>query len=88
MANTDTKIETRRLIDFLLKMKRVSRKLTKRIPKLCYMVQTETRPPAFLIFVNDTKLVTKEFSSFFERSIRRDFMLLGSPLRLAYRRKK
>ncbi len=88
MANTDTKIETRRLNDFLLKMKRVSRKLTKRIPKLCYMVQTETRPPAFLIFVNDTKLVTKEFSSFFERSIRRDFMLLGSPLRLAYRRKK
>lgn len=88
MANTDTKIDTHRLNEFLSKMKRSSRKVTKKIPKLFYMVQTQTRPPAFLIFVNDTKLVTKEFSSFFERSIRRDFMFLGSPLRLAYRRKK
>jgi len=87
-SNSERRVKTRQLNEFLKFFKRQSAKLTKRLPKLYYIVQASVKPPTFVVFVNDTELVKKEFTSFLERSLREKFFFLGSPIRITYRRKR
>ena len=52
------------------------------------MVQTDIKPPTFLIFINNLKLATEEFTNFIEGILRRNYVFLGTPIRIKYRRKR
>ncbi|MBL7069162.1 MAG: ribosome biogenesis GTPase Der [Candidatus Omnitrophica bacterium] len=88
VENSRRAIKTKELNDFLMLVKRQSARITKRVPKLYYIVQASVKPPTFVVFVNDIKLVKKGFTSFLERVLRERFFFLGSPVRIAYRRKR
>jgi len=88
MANSDQKIETNMLNKFLTQLKQSSYFGGKRKPKPYYMVQSSTRPPTFLIFVNNPKLVTSECTNFIESILRKKFFFFGTPLKVKYRRKR
>jgi len=81
-------LDTQELNQFLSDIKRFSGRITKRAPKMDYMVQTGVKPPEFLIFVDHTKLVTDDFTNFLESGMRRKFGFHGTPLKFDFRRKK
>jgi GTP-binding protein len=56
--------------------------------KCSYIIQTGVRPPAFLLFVNDTKLISEEHHNFIENSLRKNFSFFGTPIRLTFRGQK
>lgn len=87
IANTDQKIEAKELNKFLLDVRRLSIQITRKRPKPYYMIQTSTRPPAFLLFVNNTKLISEDYTNFIEGMLRRRYFFFGTPVRIEYRRK-
>lgn len=56
-----------------------------RTVKLYYITQAGLRPPKFLIFVNDKKLVKPSYAKFIERHLRRSFDWTGTPVNLEFR---
>ncbi len=50
--------------------------------KLFYAVQNKVKPPTFLLFVNDTKLVHFSYLRFIENTIREAFGFEGTPIRI------
>jgi GTP-binding protein len=46
-----------------------------------YATQPETRPPHFVLFVNDPRLWTDEYRRYLERRVRDAFGLRGTPVR-------
>jgi GTP-binding protein len=56
--------------------------------KIFYVVQTGTRPPQFLFFVNDKKLVTADFEKFLSAKIRRAEAYEGWPMRFLWQGKR
>ena len=55
--------------------------------KLMYVTQTGTKPPVFTFFCNFPELVDDNFERFLENRIRERFDLVGTPIRLRFRRK-
>jgi len=53
-----------------------------------YATQPNTRPPAFVLFVNDPRLVTVEYQRYLERRFRKTFDLAGTPVRWILRRRR
>ena len=49
--------------------------------------QAATRPPSFVLFVNDVKLFGDDYKLFMERQIRENVGYPGTPLRLFWRGK-
>lgn len=89
MGNSKRYIETKELNKFLGNLRRSSGKVTtKKIPKIYYIVQTSIRPPKFLIFVNDPKLITGTFKNFIENLLRREYNFHGTPISINCRRKQ
>lgn len=85
VANASQTIETKELNAFLSSVKRLSYKRGGKTPRLYYMVQTSARPPAFLIFVNNPRLITKDYTKFIEGMLRKGYNFFGTPIRINYR---
>jgi GTP-binding protein len=56
--------------------------------KVYYTTQVSFGPPTFVLFVNDGKLMTKNYETYLERKIREAFGFAGTPLRIITRAKK
>ena len=53
--------------------------------KLFYITQASTRPPTFIVFVNDAELFHFSYKRYLENCIRENFGLAGTPIRLITR---
>lgn len=56
--------------------------------KIYYMTQVSVKPPTFVIFVNDKKLMHFSYTRYIENKIREAFGFAGTPLRFIVREKK
>ena len=56
--------------------------------KIFYMTQVSVKPPAFVIFVNDKKLMHFSYTRYIENKIREAFGFAGTPLKFIIREKK
>ncbi|MBX3118494.1 MAG: ribosome biogenesis GTPase Der [Fimbriimonadaceae bacterium] len=72
-----------RLVQDAIFEKPLSRK--GRALKIYYCTQVTTRPPTFVLFVNDPELVHFSYLRYIENRIRREFPMFGSPIRLKVR---
>ncbi len=52
--------------------------------KLLYGTQTDTRPPRLRVFVNDARLVTRDYGYWVENELRRRFELEGVPVSIDF----
>ncbi len=55
--------------------------------KVYYMTQTGVRPPAFVVFVNDIKLMHYSYMRYIENHLRKSFGFEGTPIRFMLRMK-
>ena len=56
--------------------------------KLFYITQVSVKPPTFVIFVNDRKLMHFSYTRYIENKIREAFGFTGTPLRFIIRERK
>lgn len=56
--------------------------------RIYYATQVSTKPPTFVIFVNDASLVHFSYERYLENYFRKAFGLIGTPLRLYFRNRK
>ncbi len=54
--------------------------------KLKYITQLKEKPPAFLIFVNDPKIVDNAYKRYLDKSFRAEFDLTGTPVNFFFRK--
>ena len=55
--------------------------------KLFYMTQASTKPPTFVVFVNDKKLFHFSYERYLVNQLRKEFGLTGTPVRIICREK-
>jgi GTP-binding protein len=55
--------------------------------RVYYITQPQTRPPTFVLFVNDPKRMPDAYRRYLEGAIRSAFDLTGVPVRLVLRRR-
>ncbi len=55
--------------------------------KIFYMTQASTKPPTFVVFVNDKKLFHFSYERYLVNQIRKEFTLTGTPVRIIVREK-
>ena len=55
--------------------------------KIYYMTQATTKPPTFVVFVNDKKLFHFSYERYLVNQIRKEFGLTGTPVRMICREK-
>ena len=53
--------------------------------KIYYMTQASTKPPTFVVFVNDKKLFHFSYERYLVNQIRKEFTLTGTPVRMIVR---
>lgn len=56
--------------------------------KIYYMTQASTKPPTFVVFVNDKKLFHFSYERYLVNQIRKEFGLTGTPVRMMVRERK
>lgn len=56
--------------------------------KIYYMTQVSVKPPTFVIFVNDKKLMHFSYTRYIENKIREAFGFVGTPLKFIVREKR
>ena len=56
--------------------------------RIYYMTQASTKPPTFIVFVNDKKLFHFSYERYFVNQIRKEFTLTGTPVRMIVRERK
>jgi GTP-binding protein len=56
--------------------------------KFSYMTQVSTKPPTFVIFVNDPSYVHFSYLRYLENQFRKAFDFTGSPIKLILRKKE
>ncbi|MCI9087021.1 MAG: ribosome biogenesis GTPase Der [Clostridia bacterium] len=56
--------------------------------KIFYMTQATTKPPTFVVFVNDKQLFHFSYERYLVNQIRKEFGLTGTPIRMIAREKK
>lgn len=56
--------------------------------KLYYITQASTKPPTFIVFVNDCELAHFSYMRYIENQIRESFGLTGTPVRIIVRERK
>ena len=56
--------------------------------RIFYATQTGTVPPTFVLFVNDTKLISDNYLRYLENNIRKAFNFEGTPIRITLKCKK
>ena len=55
--------------------------------KILYATQPSTKPPVFVIFVNDAELMHFSYKRYLENSLRKAFGLDGTPIKVIVRSK-
>ncbi len=55
--------------------------------KIYYMTQVKTRPPTFVVFVNDKKLMHFSYLRYLENHLRKQFNFLGTPIKMITRQR-
>ena len=55
--------------------------------KVFYMTQAQTKPPTFVVFVNDKKLFHFSYERYLVNQIRKEFGRIGTPIRMIAREK-
>ena len=55
--------------------------------KIYYMTQGSTKPPTFVVFVNDKKLFHFSYERYLVNQLRKEFVLTGTPIRIIVREK-
>ena len=56
--------------------------------RIYYMTQSSTKPPTFIVFVNDKKLFHFSYERYLVNQIRKEFTLTGTPVRMIVRERK
>lgn len=56
--------------------------------KIFYMTQASTKPPTFVVFVNDKKLFHFSYERYLINQLRKEFVLTGTPIRMIVREKR
>ena len=56
-------------------------------PRIYYATQAAIRPPTFIFFCNDGRLIGDDYRRYLERSLRGSIDLEGTPVRLFFRGK-
>lgn len=56
--------------------------------KIFYMTQASTKPPTFVVFVNDKQLFHFSYERYLINQLRKEFVLTGTPIRMIVREKK
>ena len=56
--------------------------------KIFYMTQASTKPPTFVVFVNDKQLFHFSYERYLINQLRKEFVLTGTPIRIIVREKK
>ena len=56
-----------------------------RRPKFYYMTQPEVAPPTFVFFLNDHRLIGRQYIRYLEKQLRKSFGLHITPVRLLFR---
>ena len=56
--------------------------------KIFYMTQATTKPPTFVVFVNDKQLFHFSYERYLVNQLRKEFGLIGTPIRMMVREKK
>ena len=56
--------------------------------KIYYMTQASTKPPTFVVFVNDKKLFHFSYERYLVNQIGKEFTLTGTPVRMIVRERK
>ena len=56
--------------------------------KVYYMTQASTKPPTFVVFVNDKNLFHFSYERYLINQIRKEFTLTGTPVRMIVRERK
>lgn len=55
--------------------------------RLYYMTQASTKPPTFIVFVNDKKLFHFSYERYLVNQLRKEFGLVGTPIRMIAKEK-
>lgn len=55
--------------------------------KIFYMTQASTKPPTFVVFVNDKQLFHFSYERYLVNQLRKEFGLIGTPIRMIVREK-
>ena len=56
--------------------------------KIFYMTQASTKPPTFIVFVNDKQLFHFSYERYLVNQLRKEFVLTGTPIRIIVREKR
>ena len=56
--------------------------------KVFYMTQASTKPPTFVVFVNDKQLFHFSYERYLVNQLRKEFVLTGTPIRIMVREKR
>jgi GTPase len=82
----DKRITTPKLIEMVREaVQRHPRSEAGRLLKVYYATQADVRPPTFVFFVNDPKLVHFTYQRYLENQIRANFGFNGTAIRLVFR---
>jgi GTPase len=54
-------------------------------PRVYYATQASVRPPTFIFFCNDGRLIGDDYKRYLERSLRESIDLEGTPIRIFFR---
>jgi GTP-binding protein len=85
-ASRDRRITTPKLIEMVREaVQRHPRSEAGRQLKIYYATQADVRPPTFVFFVNDPKLVHFTYQRYLENQIRDTFGFDGTAIRLVFR---
>jgi GTP-binding protein len=89
-ARREQETKTRILNDLLQKavQKHPPAGLKNTHPKLRYMVQTDTRPPWFVIYGSNLKFVHWSYKRYLERLLRETYNYSGMPIKFSFRDEK
>ena len=56
--------------------------------RIYYVTQSNVKPPEIVFFVNDIKLVKKQYEKFLEKELRKRFDFSGTPIKMVFRNKR
>jgi len=56
--------------------------------KIYYATQIKSKPPTFLLFVNNSKFIQKSYQTYVENKLHDMLNIMGTPLRIVFRNKQ
>ena len=90
LENSERRIPTGQLNDLILDCVRANEPPSyngKRL-KISYATQVGTKPPSFVFFVNDAKLLHFSYKRYLENCLRRAYDFTGTPIKIGVREKE